>query len=75
MTVTFFIQTSSNLGSLSYLGRKREWVCIFDSASESSLSLACHWFWYERMTCSLFPAKSRFFKVRESYFALLILSK
>ena len=87
-----FIQTSSELGSLSYLGRKREWVCIFDSASE--VSLACFWVWYERITCvpnlqqradfskwesvilhCWFSAKRRFLKVREGYFALLILSK
>jgi len=35
-----FIQTSSELDSLSYLGRKREWICIFDSAYDVSLSFA-----------------------------------
>ena len=35
-----FIQTSSELDSLSYLGKKREWICIFDSASGVSLSFA-----------------------------------
>jgi len=35
-----FYQTSSNSDSLSRLGKKREWVCIFDSSCVCSLSFA-----------------------------------
>ena len=64
MTVTFLIKLLLILVlSLIWVGRENEFAYLI--LLLDPLSLACHWVWYERMTCSLFPANRRFLKVRE----------
>ena len=74
MTVTFLFKLLLILLlSLIWVRRENEFASLI--LLLTSLSLACHWVWYERMTCPWFTAMSRFLRVREGYFALLIPSK